>query len=329
MPIRLRIAFSENPLVRPLKGGAIKLDHIELDFVTFEYPGDLFYRNLLVDEFDVSEMGIPWTIRIMDLAGKKKWDWAKLPVFLSRGTGWSNLYVNSESGINTLADLRGKKICVPEYNMSMCMWLRVILRDQFRINPSEIVWYLGRSRDRSQGDALGVKEDYPAEVTVSWLPDNQTADRMLEQGKVDAAIIDPNALGEGSIDRYGGAALTGNPRIHKLLPDNGRALVDEFTRSSGVYQINHHVIVQNRILRQYPWVAMELYNALQRSRDIALGGMARQGSEQLSYGNGDYPLGVKAMRKSFDRYIQEMLDAELIKRWFQMEDVYYPTTLAT
>ena len=135
MSLPLRMAFSENPMVQPLKDGTVKANNIDLDFVTVDHPGDLFYRNLKFDEFDVSEMGIPWTIRAMEMNGKKKRDWAKLPIFLSRGTGWTNLYVNIASGINQLQDLRGKKICVPEYNTSMCMWLRVIMKDFFGINP--------------------------------------------------------------------------------------------------------------------------------------------------------------------------------------------------
>ncbi len=329
MALSLTIAVAENFLLQPLKDGTVKPADIELNFVNFDYAGDLFYRNLMFDEFDVSEMGIPWTIRIMDMDGGKKWDWAKLPVFLSRGTGWTNLYVNTASGINSLQDLKGKKICVPEYNMSMSLWLRVMLRDRYGIKPEDNVWYLGRTKERNQGGALGVKEDNPGGVTVFWLTDHETADGMLEQGKVDAALIDPNALGKDSIDRYGGTSLTGNPRIRRLFPDGARYLIDEFTHNAGVFQINHHVIVQNRVLRQNPWVAMELFTALQRSKDIALEKAAQQGAESLASEIDSYPFGIKAMRNSFDRYIQEMLDARLIKRRYQMEDVYYPTTLAT
>ena len=155
MSLPLRIAFSENPMVQPLKDGRVKPNNIELDFVTVDHPGDLFYHNLKHDEFDVSEMGIPWTIRALEMSGNKRWDWAKLPVFLSRGTGWTNLYVNTASGIKSLQDLKGKKICVPEYNMSMSMWLRVIMKDFFGIKPEENVWYLGRTKARNQGGALG------------------------------------------------------------------------------------------------------------------------------------------------------------------------------
>jgi 4,5-dihydroxyphthalate decarboxylase len=323
----LRIAFSENPMVRPLKDGRVKPNNIELDFITVDHPGDLFYRNLKFDEFDVSEMGIPWTIRAMEMNDKKKWDWAKLPIFLSRGTGWTNLYVNTASGIRTLQDLNGKKICVPEYNTSMCMWLRVILKDFFGIRPEDNVWYLARTKDRNQGGMLGVADDRPEGVRAFWLTEEQMPDGILERGEIDAAIIHPGSFGPHSIDRYSGASLFDNPRIRKLFPDDGRSLIDEFTEKARVYQINHHVIVQNRILKENPWVAMELFRAFQRSKDIALEDTKQRPSITLQ--SDDFPLGIKAMRKSFDRYIQAMLDGHLIERRFQVEDVYYPTTLET
>jgi 4,5-dihydroxyphthalate decarboxylase len=329
VPLPLKIAFSENPLVQPLKDGRVKPENIELDFVTVEHPGDLFYRNLKYDEFDASEMGIPWTIRALEMSGDKRWDWAKLPVFLSRGTGWTNLFVNTASGIKSLRDLKGKKICVPEYNTSMCMWLRVLMKEFFEIKPEDNVWYLARTKARNQGGALGVDDDKPGEVTAVWLTEEQTPDRMLQTGEIDAAIIHPGFLGLHSIDRYSGASMSDNPRIRNLFPDGGRSLIDEFTAKAGVYQINHHVIVQNRILRDNPWVALELYKAFQRSRDVAAQNVTQERPVDGKSESESYPLGIKAMRRSFDWYVQEMLEGNVIKTRFQVEDVYYPTTLET
>lgn len=316
-------------MVQPLKDGRVKPNNIEMEFVTVDHPGDLFLRNLKFDEFDVSEMGIPWTIRIMEMNGPKRWDWGKLPIFLSRGAGWKNLYVNTASGIHHLGDLRGKRICVPEYNTSMCLWLRVLMKDFFGIDPKDNVWYLARTEDRNQGKALGVERDAPAGIDVVWLTNEQTPDGMLENGQIDAAIIHPGSLGADSIDRYSGTALTGNPRIRKLFPDDGKNLLDDFFRQTGVSQINHHVIVQNRILREHPWVAMELFTAFQRSRTMALENARRQTSADSLFENDNYPLGVNGIRKSFDRYIQALLDGDVIKTRFRAEDVYFSTTLQT
>jgi hypothetical protein len=57
MALRITIAFSDNPRLDPLTDGTVKPQGIDLDFVTVE-PGALFYRNLVYDEFDASEMSI-------------------------------------------------------------------------------------------------------------------------------------------------------------------------------------------------------------------------------------------------------------------------------
>ena len=162
-----------------------------------------------------------------------------------------------------------------------------------------------------------------------WLTNEQTPDGMLERGEIDAAIIHPGSLGADSIDRYSGTALTGNPRIRKLFPDDGTSLLDDFFRETGVYQINHHVIVQNRILREHPWVAMELFAAFRQSATIALENARRRSSTDSLFKNEIYPIGVNGIRKSFDRYIQALLDGDVIKTRFRVEDVYFPTTLQT
>ena len=218
---------------------------------------------------------------------------------------------------------------MPEYNTSMCLWLRVLMKDFFGINPQDNVWYLARTENRNQGSALGVEKDAPMGIDVVSLTKEQTPDGMLERGEIDAAIIHPGSLGADSIDRYAGIPLADNPRIRKLFPDDGKNLLDDFFRQTGVYQINHHVIVQNRILKENSWVAMELFTAFQQSGTIALEKARRQGAGDSCLEDDDYPLGVNAMRKSFDRYIQALLDGDVIKTRFQVEDVYFPTTLKT
>jgi len=96
-----------------------------------------------------------------------------------------------------------------------------------------------------------------------------------------------------------------------------------------VYQINHHVIVQNRILRANPWVAMELFTAFQQSATIALESARRQSEADSLFKNDNYPIGINGIRKSFDRYIQALLDGDVIKTRFRVEDVYFSTTLQT
>ena len=302
--------------------------------------GTLFYRNLRYNEFDVSEMGIPWTIRILDLGREDRWNWVKLPVFLSRGTGWKNLYVNAGSGIDGLADLKGKRVCVPEYNMSICMWLRVLLQELHGIEPGQIEWFNGRHKDERQAGVLGVEEDKPAEIRLHHLAAHQRPDEMLERGELDAAVF-MDDTSAGSIDRYANTGRENNPKIRKLFPDGGRGLIKEFYDRTGVFQLNHHVIVQRRLVEKHPWMVAELFDAFQQSKitayrnfDASSGGALPASVpdfawERSLFGSDPYPFGITAMRGSFDRYIQAMLDGKVIDRRFAMEEVYDPATHGT
>jgi 4,5-dihydroxyphthalate decarboxylase len=143
------------------------------------------------------------------------------------------------------------------------------------------------------------------------------------------------------IDRWGGTQIAGNPRLRKLLADDGKEIVFQYYRKTGFFQANNHVIVQNRILRDYPWVALELFEAFKRSKEVAYERARRAMSTYLYFPGGDwreqtavfgedpYPLGLRAMGKNIERAIQGSLEQGLLRRPFRLGDIYYRTTLNT
>jgi 4,5-dihydroxyphthalate decarboxylase len=261
-------------------------------------------------------MLISETLLAKERGDDSRWDWSALPVFLSRGHFCLGVLVNTTSGIEHLGDLKGKRIGVPDYHMTAALWMRCAMKDLYGIEASDNVWYDGRTKDFSHGGPPG--------VTHYWLEADQYLDQMLDLGELDAAVFSPGTgLAPGhtvSMDRYGGTPLTGNPRIRPLLDDGGRAVVAEFYRKTGAFMANHHVIVQNRILKDNPWAAMALFKAFQESKELAYQDARRQRSTYLYFQGNDeqdhaaifgedtYPLGLKAMRP---------------------EDIYYPSTLDT
>src|SRR5215467_630631 len=345
MTLRLAMAFSDNPRVQPLKDGAVKPQNIELDFITLD-PSTLFYRNLFYDEFDASEMLISETLLARERTDGKKWDWSALPVFLSRGHHWPYLYVNTGSGISSLADMRGKRIGVPDYDMTAALWFRIVLKGLYGIEAKDNVWFNGRTKELSHGGALGLDKAGPVGVEHHWLTADQTLDQMLDRDEIDActAIRPQSRVSAGDptvIDRWGGTQLRGSPRLRKLCEDDGKAVVFEYYRKTGFFQANHHVIVQNRILRDHPWAALELFNAFQRSKEIAYERARRSEATYLYFpgrdfeeqravlGEDPYPLGLAAMGRNIERAIQGSLEQGLLTKPLQLEDIYYRTMLRT
>ncbi len=350
--LKLSIAFSENPRLLPLKEGVVKPEHIELEFETID-PSNLFFRNLSQGmRTDVSEMSISETLLARDrkdMFGKGRWDWTPIPTFLSRGLFWADLYVHNASGIKGLGDLRGKRIGIPDYCMTAALWFRITLKDLYGIEARDNAWYNNRTKALSQGGALGLdSETYGIAqgVKLSFLPVDQTMDLLLDRGELDAAFPPDTThgvtLGNTSIiDRYGGTQMTNNPRIHKLLSDSGEAVIFEFFRKTGCHQPNHHVIIKNEILAEYPWVAMELWDAFKRSKEVAYeqAGKTRStylifepeywGKQTAVFGEDPYPLGLRAMRKTVERAIRGSLEQGLIRKPLTVEELYFGTTLDT
>ncbi|MFQ6028907.1 MAG: hypothetical protein ACE5Q6_15595 [Dehalococcoidia bacterium] len=345
MALRITMAFTDNPRVQPLRDGTVKPENIDLEMVTVD-AGNLFFRNLKYDEFDASEMSISETLLAKELSDGTKWDWSALPVFLSRGHVWPTLYVNTSSGIEHLSDIKGKRIAAPDYDMTAALWFRITLKDLYGIEASDNVWYNGRTRELSHGGALGLDQSGPRGVTHHWLSADQTMDVMLDQEEIDVctAIRPTSRVTAGDstvIDRYGGTPINGNPRIRKLLPDDGREVVYEYYQKTGFFHCNHHVIVQNRILREHPWAALELFKALQRSKEVAFERARQQQSAYLYFSGRDFseqaavlgedpfPIGIRAMGKNIERAIQGSQEQGLLEKPLALDQVYFRTTLDT
>ncbi len=360
MALKLTMTFSNNPRIRALQDGTVRPENIDLEIVTVS-GGMFFYKNLTYGlEADASEMSFSETLLAKErneIIGKGRWDWSPIPVFLSRGHHLAHLYVNTSSGIKHLGDLKGKRIGVPDYAMTAALWLRLTLKELYGIEAWDNIWYNCRTRDLSHGGSVGLHlkgHEVAKDVTLHWLTPDQTMDVMLDRGELDA-ILPPRAwtlslpnpsegitAGDPSvIDRYGGTPMTANPRIRRLFDDKGKRVISEFFGRTGCYYANHHVVVKNSVLRNHPWVAMELYNAFERSKKVAyerakwaqsayLFFEGKDWKEQAAvFGEDPYPLGLRAMRKTIERAIQGSLEQGLLRKPIKVEDLYFHTTLDT
>jgi 4,5-dihydroxyphthalate decarboxylase len=344
--LKLTIGFAPNPRIDPLLDGTIKTPNLDLRFV-LSPPPELFYRNLKYNEFDVFEMSLSEFVMLNTTPELSEWEWIGLPIFPRKAFIWLNLFVNAQAGIKTLADLKNKRVGVPDYPITASVWMRIILNELYRIKPSDITWYNGRTKDVSHGWILGLGKNPPAGISVNWLTEEQTLDTMLHKGDLDAAygFLPPPAFAETSsvtkIDRYGGTPITGNPKIRRLFSDGGREIMIDYYRKTRFLPVNHLVVVQKRILDQDPWVALEIYKAFEqakkisyeRAKRLAFTYMLFEGedfkSQALLFGEDPYPYGIEKNKEMLDVLFQWAFDEGLAKKRAQIEEIFYRTTLGT
>jgi 4,5-dihydroxyphthalate decarboxylase len=344
--LNLTVAVTRNLRFEPLIDGTITSKILNLQFVVTT-PPELFYRNLKYDEFDVFEMSLSELAISRERGEGTRWQWSALPVFPAKAFLWFGLYVNSEAGIQGIQDLRGKRVGVPDYAMTAALWFRSFLRELHGIRPQDISWYVGRTKQFSHGALVGL-DQYPLTgVTLKWLTEEETLDRMLDSGDLDAAYSvapshDPKLQTFGSkIDRYGGTPIAGNPRLRKLFHDGGRQVTIDYFRKTGIVPANHTLAVQKRLLNEHPWLALELFKLCREAKLAAYERAKRWSSAYLYFegndaanqaalfGDDPFPYGIKANQKMLDLLFRNSHEEGLTHKLARVEDIFHPTTFDT
>ena len=343
--LELTIAFSKNPRLDPLIDGTVKPQNIKLNFIQI-HPAELFFRNLKYDEFDVTEMSISDFLIARERRDQYRWRWDALPVFLLKAFLWLNLYINSGSKIESAADLKGKRVGVPDYQMTAALWMRIVLKELYGIEHTDVTWYVGRTKDVSHGVLLGLDRDPPPHVALRWLDADETLDVLLEKGEIDAGFGFAPHYERGTenfrnFDRYGGTNLANNPKIRRLFADGGRQIIRDYYERTGLVPVNHMVVIKEQILAEHPWAALELYKVFERSKDVAAERARDSGAayflfvDQLVgdqaklFGKDPYPQGIRANRKMLETLMASSHREGLTRKLARIEDVFYRTTLDT
>ena len=164
MDIQLSIGMPNNPRTWALLNGQVKAEGIDL-IPSIVHPSELFWRQLRFADFDVSEMSFSSVIIAISQGDDR---WVGLPIFTTRRFFHTGIMVRRDSGIETPADLRGRRVGVPEYQQTAALWNRGILQHEFGVSPTEIEFWMERTPDHSHGGATGFKP--PPGVTINQIP---------------------------------------------------------------------------------------------------------------------------------------------------------------
>ena len=149
--LQLSLAITSNPRTWPIVDGRVKADGIEFT-KTVLGPAEMFWRQLSFAEFDVSEMSMSELMMIRNRGDDR---FIGIPVFTTRRFYHTGIYVRKDAKIATPADLRGKRVGVPEYVQTSALWTRGILENEFGIAPKDMTFFMERVPARSHAGAIG------------------------------------------------------------------------------------------------------------------------------------------------------------------------------
>ncbi len=318
--LTLKGAFSPNPRSAPLVEGTVKVEGVDIHWETIQSPGDLFAKQLRENCFDVFEFSISDYVNVSSKPAAR-WEWTAIPIFLSRALLQLNTYVNVQSGITGASDMKGKRLAVGDYTQTAFVWFRAMIDRLYGIQSQDIAWYNARIGNDSHAVLLGLKDEPPPGVSITFLTREDEANEMLQSGKIDAA----NARSI-RID-------TKSPNVRPLFPDGGRGFMEEFYRTVGFTPVNHLVGIQQRVVEDNPWLPEALYDAFERSkqeayrRDPAARHILREEAglelDESVFGQDPYVSGLSQNRAMLTMTIDQLLKDGLIRDRVDVDQLFW------
>jgi len=309
---KLLISFHPNPRVAPLVDGGVKPEGVDLEWDSGEI-GAAFLRALTKNDFDLFEFSISHYIATRDHPNPAYAGWIAVPVFTSKPVFvYRNLFLREAAGIDSLADLRGKRLGIPDFSMTGGIAIRIILKALYGIHPREITWINTRPARLRHDHAMGFDHSTETGITIHNIDEGTTAQQMLERGELDAAI--------GASDVEVGAA----PGIRRFPLEQWIEVLAAVRRAIGITPVNHILLLQKRLLLERPDLATRMLQAFERSKFEAYrrSPSARAilpeydiEAQRRVFGDDPFPYGFKANRQVLELVAEQLeIDGVIRKR---------------
>src|SRR6187397_1329160 len=179
--LNLSVAIGDYDRNRPLIDGAVQIDGVDPVFMKL-YPEEIFFRAFRAEEFDICECSLS-SFTVKTAAGNCPY--VGVPAFVSRMFRHTSLFCRTDR-IKKPGDLKGKKVGLPEYQLTANVWARAILEDDHGVKPSDIHWIRGGLTDAGRLEKIAIT--LPKGVRLDDIPKGRTLSSMLDAGEIDGFI---------------------------------------------------------------------------------------------------------------------------------------------
>jgi len=305
----LKTAIATYPHTKALKDGSVTAPGLQFEHLEVSPIVAAFRRMCRGLEFDVSEMAM--TTYLTARAYHKPF--TALPVFVLRQFHHSPIVYHVKSGVESPKDLEGKKVGVRAYTVTTGVWARGILATEYGVDLSKITWVLNDEEHVEE-----YHKQYPANVIYQA---GANLGAMVASGELAAAI------GVGRVD---------SPDVKPLIP-NAREAEAAWYQNTGIYPINHTVVVKDALLQADPTLAPRLFNAFKEAKAALLrrlGSGAELSSDEQALaqrrslvGDDPLPYGLARNRKALEAVIRFAHDQQILPRLVSPEEVFAHNTL--
>jgi 4,5-dihydroxyphthalate decarboxylase len=324
--LALSVAVGDYDRVRPLVDGSVQIDGVDPVFMLLE-PEEIFFRAFRHADFDICELSMSSFV-VKTAMGDCPY--VGVPVFPSRAFRHNSIYIRTDRGIVRPEDLKGRRIGVPEYQVTANVWTRAMLEADYGVKPVDVTWVRGGYEQAGRIEKIAVT--LPADVRVEDAPGGATISGLLADGAIDA-VIGPRAPS---------CFTVGHPHVGWLFADPAAAGAAWY-RKTRIFPIMHLLGIRRSLAAQHPWLPAAVMKAFEQAKARALAKLRDVAATKVTLpfveeqllaartlmGEDFWSYGLEANRHVLEVFLRRHHTEGLSSRLVSPEELFHPSTHET
>ena len=323
--LSLSVAVGDYDRNRPLIDGAVRIDGVDPVFMTLS-PEEIFFRAFRSQDFDICELSLSsFTLR----TALGNCPYVAVPAFVSRMFRHTSIWVRTDR-IKEPADLKGKKVGLPEWQLTANVWARAVLEDDFGVKGSDIHWIRGGIEEPGRPEKNPIK--LPAGIRLDDAPAGATISQMLIDGEID-----------GFMAPRPPSFMTKETKNVGWLFRDPVAAAKDYYRRTGVFPIMHLIGIRKTLVEQHPYLPVAVLKAFAASKAAAFAALSDTAATKVTMpfveerlkeardlmGEDFWAYGVEPNRKTLEVFLRHHHAQGLSPRVVTVEELFHPSVYET
>jgi len=320
--LKLSVAVGPYDRTRALVDGSVEIDGVEAVCMTLP-PEEIFFRAFRQEAFDICECSLS-SFTVKTALGTSPY--VGVPAFVSRMFRHTAMYCRTDR-IKKPEDLKGKRVGIPEYQLTANVWARAILEDDHGVKPSDVIFVRGGISDADRPEKITL--NLPKNVRIEEAPEGKTISALLDEGAIDGFVA----------PRPPSGAAAHNPNVGWLFRDPVAAAKEYYQRTK-IFPIMHLVGIRRTLVDQHPWLPMAVLKGFEEAKAKALDLLFDTSATKVTMpfveerlkeardlmGDDFWPYGLEANRHTLATFLRHHHSQGLSSRLLTPDELFHPST---
>jgi len=319
--LSLSVAVGDYDRNRPLINGAVRIDGVDPVFMTLP-PEEIFFRAFRSLDFDICELSLS-SFSVKTALGECPY--VGVPAFVSRMFRHTSVWVRTDR-IKEPKDLIGKKVGLPEWQLTANVWARAILEDS-GVKCADIHWIRGGIEHAGRPEKITIK--LPPGVRMDDAPEGKTISQMLIDGEIDGFMA----------PRPPSFMTPETKNVGWLWRDPTAAAKDWFRRT-GIFPIMHLIGIRRTLVEKHPFLPAAVFKAFAQSKVAAMAALSDTSATKVTLpfveerlkeardlmGEDFWAYGLAPNRNTLEVFLRHHHAQGLSPRLVKPEELFHPST---